>query len=84
MSFAFWNKLAGQLAAPRPAGTEGVSPELAAQEAKRRREFFAPAFARLVELIRGRVKCVCDTAMYLHRTVYIVVNSHLRCCSAPL
>lgn len=57
MCFNFWNKLARRLGRSHPPGMEQASAELAAKEQQRRREFFAPAYERLVQLIRGRVRC---------------------------
>jgi len=56
MSFHFWNRLSQRLAQARPDSMAAASPELAALEQQRRRSFFAPAFERLVALIRGRVR----------------------------
>ncbi|KXZ44767.1 hypothetical protein GPECTOR_62g882 [Gonium pectorale] len=57
MSFNFWHRLSRQLLSgfslPGP-GSGGGSADAAERE--RRRQFFLPAFERLVQLIRGRVR----------------------------
>ncbi|GLC47401.1 hypothetical protein PLESTB_001959900 [Pleodorina starrii] len=55
MSFNFWHRLSRQLLSGSP-GSGGSASGDDAAERERRRQFFLPAFERLVQLIRGRVR----------------------------
>ncbi|GIL53844.1 hypothetical protein Vafri_9477 [Volvox africanus] len=55
MSFNFWHRLSRQLVNGLSSGGTNSSADEAA-ERERRRQFFQPAYERLVQLIRGRVR----------------------------